>query len=65
MAQLYEGKKGYTGEDAGAKIQKELVADLVGDYLFTDKAFVEKLSTEHRNAYFQNFDGSITSYRYS
>ena len=56
LTKLYEGKEGYTGEDAGAKIQKELVADLVGDYLFTDKAFVEKLSTEHRNVFQKIFD---------
>lgn len=56
LTKLYEGKEGYTGEDAGAKIQKELVADLVGDYLFTDKAFVEKLSTEHRNVFQKIFE---------
>ena len=56
LTKLYEGKEGYTGEDAGEKIQKELVADLVGDYLFTDKAFVEKLSTENRNVFQKIFD---------
>ena len=38
----YEGVEGTTAE-------AELVADLVGDYLFTDSDFVKQLSTEHRN----------------
>ena len=38
-------KKLYKAED----IDSELVADLVGDYLFTDSDFVNKLSAEHRN----------------
>lgn len=40
----------------GANVEAELVADLVGDYLFTDKAFVQKLSTEHRNVFQKIFD---------
>ena len=46
----------HTGDDAAAKIQREVVADLVGDYLFTDKAFVQKLSTENRNVFQKIFD---------
>jgi hypothetical protein len=30
---------------------KELTADLVGDYIFTDKAFLETLSVKHRNIF--------------
>jgi len=56
LTKLYEGKEGYTGDDAAAKIQRELVADLVGDYLFTDKAFVESLSREHRNVFQKIYD---------
>ena len=52
----YEGKEGYTGDYATAKTQREVVADLVGDYLFTDKAFVQKLSTENRNVFQKIFD---------
>ena len=48
---LYEGKEGYTGENAEAKLEAELVADLVGDYIFTDKQFVEKLFNEDRGLF--------------
>lgn len=37
-------------------IDTELVADLVGDYLFTDADFVNRLSTEHRNVFQKVFD---------
>jgi hypothetical protein len=37
-------------------LQKELVADLVGDYLFTDSAFVDRLYTGNRNAFEKIFD---------
>ena len=43
---LYADKEGYTGADGDAKIQKEVVADLVGDYLFQDEAFVRHLSQD-------------------
>ena len=56
LTALYEGKEGYTGEDAAAKIEQEVVADLVGDYLFTDMAFVQQLSTEHRNVFQKVYD---------
>ena len=32
-------------QDIGADVEAELTADLVGDYLFTDKAFVDRLTT--------------------
>lgn len=62
IRELYKGKEGYTGEEgantrfqaelnAEAKFEKELIADLVGDYLFTDKQFVEKLFNEDRGLF--------------
>lgn len=36
--------------------EEELVADLVGDYLFTDSAFVDRLYTGNRNAFEKIFD---------
>lgn len=42
LVELYKGVKGYE-TDFEAKIQKELTADLVGDYLFSDKAFIDRL----------------------
>jgi len=62
IRELYKGKEGYTGEEgantrfqaelnAEAKFAKELIADFVGDYLFTDKQFVEKLFNEDRGLF--------------
>jgi hypothetical protein len=42
LVELYKGVKGYE-TDFEAKIKKELTADLVGDYLFSDKAFIDRL----------------------
>jgi hypothetical protein len=36
-------------KDQKADVQKELVADLVGDYIFSDADFVRTLTTNHRN----------------
>ena len=36
--------------------EAELIADLVGDYLFTDEAFVRSLSTQNRNLFEKIFD---------
>ncbi len=55
LTELYKGKKGYE-EDFEVKVNKELVADLVGDYLFTDEAFISRLSTEHRNVFQKVYD---------
>lgn len=49
IAKLYEGIK-------DANIEKELTADLVGDYLFTDSDFISKLSTEKPNVFKKIFD---------
>ena len=51
---LYKDKKGYQGDVA--KINEELLADLVGDYLFTDKEFVRSLSVKDRNLFQRIFD---------
>ena len=49
LAKLYENVE-------GADIDSELTADLVGDYLFTDSDFINKLSVEHRNVFQKIFD---------
>ena len=41
----------YAENDPDADPVKELTADLVGDYIFTDKAFIENLSVNHRNIF--------------
>lgn len=41
---------------ADADINAELTADLVGDYLFTDSDFINKLSTENRNVFQKIYD---------
>ena len=40
----------------GANVDAELTADLVGEYLFTDRAFVQSLSTGHRNVFQKLYD---------
>lgn len=54
LNKLYEGV--YKGEDFADKVNKELVADLVGDYVFTDKDFIRKLSVENRNIFEKIYD---------
>jgi hypothetical protein len=49
LTKLYEGVK-------DADVNKELTADLVGDYLFTDEDFVRHLSTTDRNVFQKIFD---------
>ena len=49
LTKLYEGVE-------GADVTAELTADLVGDYLFTDKDFIRKLSTENRNVFQKIYD---------
>ena len=39
-----------------ANIENELTAELVGDYLFTDAEFVNRLSTENRNLFQKMYD---------
>ena len=49
--EMYHGEEGYEGYDGLKKIKKEAVANLVGDYLFTDKNFVNHLSAKHQNIF--------------
>lgn len=51
-----EELEGYGGEGRTAALEKELVADLVGDYLFTDAEFINRLSTGDRNTFEKIFD---------
>ncbi len=39
-----------------ADLDAELTAELVGEYIFTDEAFVRNLSTEHRNVFQKIYD---------
>lgn len=54
--QLYKDIEGYQGAEGFAEIKKEVVADLVGDYIFTDEAFVRNLSTKNRNVFEKIYD---------
>lgn len=54
--QLYKGVKGYEGVDGFNKVEKEVVADLVGDYLFDDPDFISHLSTSNRNVFQKLYD---------
>lgn len=49
FTKLYEGVE-------GANVEAELVADLVGDYVFTDSDFVRKLSVENQNVFQKLYD---------
>lgn len=49
IEKLYEGIE-------GADINKELTADLVGDYLFTDENFIHNLSTEQPGVFKKVYD---------
>ena len=54
LTELYKGVKGYE-TDFETKLKKELTADLVGDYLFTDKAFINHLTSD-RNLFQKVYD---------
>lgn len=49
LTKLYEGVK-------DADVNKELTADLIGDYLFSDNDFIVNLSTKHRNVFEKIYD---------
>lgn len=49
LAKVYEGI-----EDVN--VEQELTADLIGEYLFTDEAFVQQLSTQNRNVFQKIYD---------
>ena len=53
---LYKDLDGYKGVDGFKAIKREVVSDLVGDYLFTDADFVNNLSTKHRNVFQKIYD---------
>jgi hypothetical protein len=53
---LYSNVDGYKGADGQAAIEKELVADLVGDYIFTDAEFVRNLHNNNRNVFQKIWD---------
>ena len=42
--EMYHNVEGYQGADGLKKIKKEAVANMVGDYLFTDKNFIDHLA---------------------
>ena len=46
LISIYQNVEGYKGAKGMEKIRQEVVADLVGDYLFTDEAFVKRLLQE-------------------
>lgn len=52
----YKKIDGYKGADGFQNIKKEVVADLAGDYLFSDMDFVKKLSVENRNIFQKIYD---------
>ena len=54
LRDMYTGV--YEGTDFDAKLQKELTADIVGEYLFTDTEFINKLSTEKPTLFKKIFD---------
>lgn len=53
---LYKDVEGYEGVKGFEKIKREVVSDLVGDYLFTDADFVNNLSANHRNVFQKIYD---------
>jgi uncharacterized protein YukE len=53
---LYENVDGYKGAEGQERIKKEVIADLVGDYLFTDKEFVKSLYVKDRNIFQKIYD---------
>ena len=55
LISLYQNVEGYKGAEGMAKIHKEAVADLVGDFLFTDPKFLQRL-LENRNLFQRLWD---------
>ncbi len=50
LVKMYTGKQGYE-TDFDAKMEKELVADLIGEYVFNDADFVRSLSTQDQKLF--------------
>lgn len=55
LISLYQSVEGYKGAEGMAKIHQEAVADLVGDFLFTDQKFLQRL-LENRNLFQRLWD---------
>lgn len=55
LRQIYSGKEGYT-TDFENKVTRELVADLIGDYVFNDTDFIQNLSVKNRNLFQKVYD---------
>ena len=55
IKELYAGKPGYE-TDLDSKAERELVADLIGDYVFSDPEFVRNLSVSNRNLFQKLYD---------
>ena len=55
LISLYQNVEGYKGAEGMAKIHQEAVADLVGDFLFTDPKFLQRL-LENRNLFQRLWD---------
>lgn len=53
---LYKTVDGYKGVEGFKAIKREVVSDLVGDYLFTDTDFINNLSTKNRNVFQKVYD---------
>ena len=57
LRELYTGKyKSDADGDFEAKLRRELTADIVGEYLFTDSEFINRLSTEQPSLFKRIFD---------
>ena len=54
--ETYKNVEGYQGVDGYNKIKSEVLADIIGDYLFTDADFVKNLSANHRNVFQKIYD---------
>mgnify|MGYP006967117595 CR=1 FL=1 len=54
--QLYKDIDSYQGVQGFQKIKREVVADLVGEYVFSDANFVNNLSTKNRNVFQKMYD---------
>ena len=54
LRELYTGV--YKGKDFDVRLQEELTADIVGDYLFTDSDFINNLSAEQPTLFKKIFD---------
>lgn len=63
IQKLYKDRFKGTEEEIKAKMEEELVADLVGDYIFSDVDFVMNLHTKNPNLFKRVFDEIKYMYR--